>query len=234
MKTIGVLGGLGPQATMDFEARVHEVSQRLIPQRANRGYPPMVVYYIREAPVVTNPDDTPVFPMQLHPAFFEKMTAFGALVDFIVITANGPHMLKDQIEAATGRKILSMVELAVQEVITRGWKKAGLITMGEPHVYRAPLDQLGIAHEGLVGDLTEMRQRVDQALISVMEGKAGIAEREIALEAVAALRERGVDGIVLGCTELPLLLGDTVRDPDLINPSALLAEAAVRYALEES
>lgn len=234
MKTIGVLGGLGPQATIDFEMRVHEVSQRLIPQRANRGYPPMVVYYHREAPVLTNPDDTPVFPMQPHPTLFEKLPTFGALVDFIVITANGPHLLKDQIEAATGRKVLSMVELAVQEVIARGWKKAGLITLGEPHVYRAPLDRLGIAHEGLVGDLAEMRQRVDRALISVMEGKAGVAEREIALEAVATLRERGTDGIVLGCTELPLLLGDTALDPDLINPAALLAEAAVRYAMVDN
>ena len=47
MKTIGVLGGLGPQATMDFEARVHAVSRRLIPGRGNGGYPPMVVYYHR-------------------------------------------------------------------------------------------------------------------------------------------------------------------------------------------
>ena len=37
MKTIGVLGGLGPQATMDFEARVHAAAQRLIPQRASQA-----------------------------------------------------------------------------------------------------------------------------------------------------------------------------------------------------
>ena len=40
MKTFGVLGGLGPQATTDFEARVHHVAQRLIPQYLNTGYPP--------------------------------------------------------------------------------------------------------------------------------------------------------------------------------------------------
>ncbi len=45
MKTIGVLGGLGPQATMDFEARVHRAAQKLIPQLKNAGYPPMLVYY---------------------------------------------------------------------------------------------------------------------------------------------------------------------------------------------
>ena len=45
MKTIGVLGGMGPQATMDFERRVHEVSQQLLPRSLNTGYPPMVVFY---------------------------------------------------------------------------------------------------------------------------------------------------------------------------------------------
>jgi aspartate/glutamate racemase len=45
MKTIGVLGGLGPQATMDFEVRLHRESQRLIPPQMNGGYPPMVVHY---------------------------------------------------------------------------------------------------------------------------------------------------------------------------------------------
>jgi aspartate/glutamate racemase len=44
MKTIGVLGGLGPQATMDFEVRLHAVSQQLIAPNASTGYPPMLVY----------------------------------------------------------------------------------------------------------------------------------------------------------------------------------------------
>ena len=50
MKRMGVLGGISPQATMDFEARVHRVSQRLVPQMWNSGYPPMVVWYHRRLP----------------------------------------------------------------------------------------------------------------------------------------------------------------------------------------
>ncbi|MFZ4663434.1 MAG: hypothetical protein ACOYNY_40890 [Caldilineaceae bacterium] len=52
MKTIGVLGGIGPQATMDFEQRLHQAAQRLIPRRGNSGYPPLVVYYHRRPPVL--------------------------------------------------------------------------------------------------------------------------------------------------------------------------------------
>ena len=54
MKTIGVLGGISAQATMDFEPRLHAVAQRRIPQRANSGYPPLVVYYHRGAPILVD------------------------------------------------------------------------------------------------------------------------------------------------------------------------------------
>ena len=52
MRTIGVLGGIGPQATMDFEARIHEEAQKLIEPETNCGYPPMVTVYMRHPPVV--------------------------------------------------------------------------------------------------------------------------------------------------------------------------------------
>jgi aspartate/glutamate racemase len=45
------------------------------------------------------------------------------------------------------------------------------------------------------------------------------------------LRGRGVDGIILGCTEIPLLL-ENADQPDLISPIALLAEAAVKFAMD--
>src|SRR5262245_2321628 len=61
MRTIGVLGGLGPRATMDFEARLHRMGQRLIPANQNRGYPPMVVYD-RHPPVVLTEEGKPRMP----------------------------------------------------------------------------------------------------------------------------------------------------------------------------
>ena len=64
MKTIGVLGGLGPQATMDFEARIHRVAQRLIPPNKNGGYPPMVVYYCRHPPVLLTEEGKPRLPFR--------------------------------------------------------------------------------------------------------------------------------------------------------------------------
>ena len=229
MKTVGVLGGLGPQATMDFEARVHAVSQRLIPQRGNGGYPPMVVYYHRHTPVLLNEDGSPVLPIQPDPRLFEAAQRVGSLPDFLVITANGPHMLRDAIEQAAGRPVLSMIDVTLDEVRRRGYRTLGVLGLGEPMVYLAPLGQLGLACETIDGDL---RDRLDRAIVGLMEGRTGPEPSAVAREAVDTLRGRGVDAVILGCTEIPLLLGEAADAPDLINPAQLLAEATVRHAID--
>jgi aspartate racemase len=231
MKTIGILGGLGPQATMDFEARLHQVSQRLIPQQGNYGFPPVVVYYVRHAPIIVGEDFKPVFPIQPDPRLLEAAQKLGALSDFMVITANCPHLLQEAIEAASGVKILSMIEVTLDEVRRRGLERVGVLGFGEPLVYQGPLEGMGIAYEILP---EERRAQLDEAVIAVWEGRDGEPERELAREAVDWLRARPVDGVILGCTELPLLLSEIERDPDIINPTQLLAEAAVRKAIEDA
>jgi aspartate racemase len=231
MKTIGVLGGFGPQATMNLEALIHEASQRLIPQHAGSGYPPMVVYYYRHAPVLV--DDTglaPLFPIQPDPRLLEAAKRIGELADFIIISANAPHIFAEQIQEAAGCELLSMIDLVLAELKRQGWEKAGVLALGEPRVYTAPLDELGIAHEAVEG---ELRARLDRAIFALMAGQDDESSTAAALEAVETLRKRDVDGIIMGCTEIPLLLGERAKAADLINPAWLLAEAAVRNAAEK-
>jgi aspartate/glutamate racemase len=64
-----------------------------------------------------------------------------------------------------------------------------------------------------------------------MEGRDDAESAAVARGAVSALRESAVDGVVLGCTEIPLLLRESADEADVINPAQLLAEAAVRAAL---
>lgn len=228
MKTIGVLGGLGAQATMDFEARVHRVAQRLIPQRQNSGYPPMFVCYYRHPPVLLNADFSPRLPVQPDPRLLEAAKQIGTNADFLVVTSNGAHMIQQQIERASGRKVLSMIDATLDEIRRRGWKKIGVLGFGEPSVYTKPLGETKIKYETIDGALLA---RLDAAIMKVMEGRDDTESAATAHEAVKTLRARKVDGIILGCTEIPLLLGENAAEADLINPAQLLAEAAVKYAI---
>src|SRR6478672_4321010 len=111
MKTIGVIGGLGPQATMDFEARVHAVSQRLIPPHFNSGYPPMVVYYHRYPPLVVDERGMPILPRRPEEHLTAVLDKLGEIADFLVITSNAPHLFQGLIEEKSGRKVLSMIDV---------------------------------------------------------------------------------------------------------------------------
>jgi aspartate racemase len=98
MKTIGILGGVGPQATMNFEEHLHLASHQLIPPLFNSGYPPMIVFYHRHAPVMINKDLTPVFPITPDPGLLEAAKKLGLMTDFLVIPSNGVHMMQAEIE----------------------------------------------------------------------------------------------------------------------------------------
>ena len=130
-----------------------------------------------------------------------------------------------------GAPILSIIDLTVAEVQRRGWRKVGVLGMGGPRAYAGRLGQLGIAVESIGADLQE---QLDRSILAVQEGAAGPGARMVGREAMAALRRQAVDGIVLGCTELPFLLDYDVADPSVIDPMQLLAEAAVREAMQEA
>jgi aspartate racemase len=228
MKTIGVLGGLGPQATMDFEARAHRAAQRLIPPDKNHGYPPMVVYYYRHGPALLTAEGKPMIPYRPDPRLLEAARRLGSLADFLVITSNSVHLLHAEIEQAAGRKVLNMIEATLAEVRRRGWRRVGVLTLSRPVVYAQPLARDRIACETLDA---EVQAALDAAIFRVMEGRDDAGSAAAARRAVAALRASGVDGVILGCTELPLLLREDAEAEDLINPGQLLAEAAVKRAL---
>lgn len=108
------------------------------------------------------------------------------------------------------------------------WKKVGVLgfPMESVPVYTKPLNELGLTVELIDA---ELQARLNAAIIALMEGRVFDNAAE---DAVTMLRQKGVDGIILGCTEIPLLLGDKANEADLISPIVVLAEAAVKFAMD--
>jgi aspartate racemase len=232
MKNIGILGGIGPQATIDFETRLHLAAQRLVPQHGNSGYPGLTVYYHRRPPFIMADERTPALPLQADPDLLEAARWLATRSDLLIITANGPHMVQEQIEEAAGCKVLSMIEVTLDEVRKRGWRKFGVLGFGDPTVmvYTRPLSQLNLAFETIT---PELQGRLNAVIFAFYEGVENERSIQAVQAAVAHLREKFVDGIILGCTELPLLLHEYAEADDLINPAQLLAEAAVKQAFQD-
>jgi aspartate/glutamate racemase len=212
---------------MEFELRVHRAAQQLLPQHGNMGYPPTVVVYVRHPPFLVDESLRRVEPPQPDPRLFESARQLGTLADFLVITSNATHLFMPQIEAASGRKVLSMIDQVLDEVRRRHWKRVGVLGLGQPKIYMEPLRAAGIECDTIEPPL---RDQLDRSIFLLMEGRDGPQTQAIARQAVDALR--AADGIILGCTEIPPLLADPNldADPRFINPLVLLADAAVRHA----
>jgi aspartate racemase len=232
MKRIGVLGGMSAQATMDFEARVHRAAQHVIPQEWNRGYPPMVVWYHRELPIRRGDDGRPLEPRQIDPRLLEVASRLGALADFLVVPCNAAHVGLDEMRSAAGCPVLSMIDVVVDETVRRRCRRVGVLgAYGAPPPYVAALNRAAVDVEQIDAPL---QAPVDAGIRAVMEGREAKEHIQAARAAVDHLRARAVDAVVLGCTEIPLLLGEECEVPDFLNPAALLAEAAVRFSMSAS
>jgi len=229
LPTIGILGGIGPQATMDLEARIHRVAQRLVPQHLNTGYPPLVTVYLRHPPVLVGSDGTPRTPLAIDPRVLAAARRLGAWADFLVIPSNTPHLFLDAIREAAGRPIISIIDVTLAALRRRGADAVGLVGLGIPQIYADRLEAEGL--RAITAD-PATRDALARAILRLMEGGDTPEGRAAAAAAVGQVRAAGAPVTVLGCTEIPLLLGEAAEAADLLNPAQLLAEAAVRFAVE--
>jgi len=170
----------------------------------------------------------PTLPPRPSAALLSVAADLGRTADFVVVTSNFLHVFQAEIEAAAGCELLSMVDLALAEVGRRGWERVGVLGFGDPVVYTDRLRAAGTDCETIAG---ERRARLDVAIRNVMEGRVYAASVDAAEEALRELRSRRIDGTILACTEIPILLSHPATDTDLLDPLPLLAEATVRHAL---
>ena len=235
MKRIGIIGGFGQWATLDVIERICRYTADHLPQYGNRGYPPMDVRFMNKAPMLLNSDGS--YPGELTPSpeFLEAAKYVGESADFLILPSNTPHFFQTEIEHASGKKLLSMVDVTVEEANRSKCKRVGILAIGltlEKRLFQDPLEKVGIESVIISNEFSDRLD--DEGVYPVQQGVpvSEIGTPNIAHEAVDYLRSQQVDGIILGCSELPLLLGSETDARDILNPSQLLAEAAVKKALQ--
>jgi aspartate racemase len=189
----------------------------------------MVVWYHRGLPILRGSDGRPLTPRQIDPQLVDVAAKLGKLVDFLVVPCNAAHVGLRELRDAAGCPVLSMIDVAVEEVVRRRCRRVGVLGANSaPPPYLDALRQRDVACEEIDAIL---QAPLDAGIRAVAEGADGMDQTDAARAAVGALRARAVEAVVLGCTEIPLLLRDESDAADLISPAALLADAAVRFAI---
>lgn len=230
---VGVLGGMGPLATVDFLRKVLDST----PATCDQEHVPLVVCSIPQIP-----DRTAAFrgagasPLDAMVRIGHKLKVAGA--SLVVVPCNTAHLWYDEVEAALQLPMLHMVDAAVKEVVARVGAGAtiGILATDATLASGLYLNRSARACAGLrwvQPTAAEVIESVMPGIDAVKAGRLGEGRAHLAA-ASRALCARGAQAIVLGCTEIPVVLDAKAAGAPVIDPTAALARACVDWWLDRT
>lgn len=226
-RVAGVLGGLGPAATIDFMRRV----LALTPAASEQGHVRLLVDQNPGVPdrqhAVLDGGDSPGPALAGMAAGLERAGA-----DFLVMPCNTAHAWQDDIVAATALPFVSIIDASVRAIPGAAGPVGVLETPAckQAGVYATALAAAGIDYVGLsdaeCADLLQVAR-------AVKRGDCDTRQRAVAKALAAALAARGARAIIVACTELPLVLDERDVDVPLVVSTDALARTTIAIARGE-
>ena len=231
MKTIGVVGGLGPESTIDYyRSMVDEYRER----QPDGSYPALLINSIDLKKMVDGITAgefvlvTDYLVSALH-----QLARAGA--DFGLIAANTPHVVFDEVRRQSPIPLISIVEATCNAAEARGFKRLGLFGTRftiEGRFYPEVFSRRGIT---LMIPSSEERAYIHERYMGELVKGIFKPETRAGLLAIAERmkNEVKVEGLILGGTELPLILRDVPGIP-LLDTTQIHVKAAVAHILSEA
>jgi aspartate racemase len=228
-KKIGILGGMSPESTVEY---YQYITRTYTGRFGDYGYPEVIIYSVSFQPYVDwpNQDRWDLVAQGLSEAA-QKLEAAGA--DFIVIATNTMHLVFDQVQASVAVPMLSLLDAVGDVVLARGIETVGLL--GTRFTMEKTFYQDALARKGITVLVPGEKDREYVNTVIYDELVAGqICDESRAgyVSIINKLAQRGAEGIILGCTEIPLLVNEVDTRMPLFDTTVIHAEAALNYALE--
>lgn len=231
MKKLGMIGGTGPESTVDYyqsiiakfqektgdpetlpELLINSINMYKIFELLDSGREDELAEYLANA--------------------VRSLEKAGA--DFAVISANTPHIVFDKVQEKVGIPMISIIEETVSKASEMGLQKVALLgtkfTM-ENDFFKSPFKKSG--KEIFVPTETE-QQTFHKKIVSELE--KGIVKEETKKEFLALangmIEQHGIEGVILGCTELPMIFKPEDLDIPQLNTVEIHVEKIVEIMLE--
>tara|TARA_R110001583_G_scaffold10128_3_gene47244 strand:- start:754 stop:1446 length:693 start_codon:yes stop_codon:yes gene_type:complete len=229
MKTIGLLGGMSWQSTQGYYQAINEaVAQRLGKLHSAK----IALYSLDFAPIeqLQHQGDWEGCAKILCQAA-QRVEVAGA--DCLLICTNTMHKLAPQVEAAISIPLLHIADATAQRIQAQGLSRIGLLgtafTMDEAFYKGRMADKYGL--DVRVPNAAD-RQRVHQVIYDELcLGKVNPESRQAYLRIIESLGAEGAEAVILGCTEIGMLVSQADSAVPLFDTTKIHAQAAVEFAL---
>jgi aspartate racemase len=227
MKKIGLIGGMGPESTLDYYGAIINAFKD---EAGDLNYPEILIYSVNLSEFIR------LMKKQAYDSIVDlllgKIVALQrAGADFAAITANTPHLLFDEIRDRSPIPLVSIVEATCQETLRRNLKKPGLLGTGftmNATFYQEVFNRHGI--DIVLPDQAE-KEIINIKLFSEIElGIFKEETRELMVNVMARMvREQHIDSVILGCTEFPLILTENeYAGVPMLNTTRIHVDAIVK------
>jgi aspartate racemase len=227
-RIIGIIGGMGPEATVDFYQEII----RLTPATRDQEHIPVIVYSDPRVPertaAILHGGEDPT-PCLLRAALALEKAGAGILA----MPCNTAHYFLPRLQPQVGIPFLNMIEetlRSAQEQVADVRSVGLLATRGTvlSGVYRDVFSRHGI--DVLVPQDAD-QERIQQGIFQIKAGNYDRAKQDTFETIGAGLIRAGAGAIVLGCTEIPLAFNVKRVSYPVVNATRVLAQAAVDWAL---
>lgn len=223
-KAICILGGIGPQASLYMCKLLIEMSVKHFGVKNNEDFPEIILDSIPIPGFITN--------------YYEKKVALEMLkkrvirlkncdISYFGIACNTAHILIEDLQAVSQASFLSMIEEVIKQVEKDKINKVGLLT--SPATIKFDLYQKSLKNKGIETLIpTEKEQGFFEEIVNnVLEEKITIKDQKRLVLIANSFKKRGAKGLILGCTELPLVFPKKYSLP-VYNCVEILAMALLR------
>jgi aspartate racemase len=230
MKTLGIVGGIGPESTIEYYRFILDGYRARVP---DGSAPHLVIDSIdvNRGLAMLDANDLAALADYVSESI-ERLTRAGA--EIALMAANTPHIVFEEVERRATIPLISLVQAARDRALTLGFRKLGLLGTGftmRGRFYPEVFERAGIE---LAAPNEEEKEFIHRAYISeLLKNKFLPETRERILAVISRLREQdGVEAVILAGTELPLLLRGA--EPDglpFLDTTLIHVEAAVNAIL---
>jgi aspartate racemase len=230
-KRIGILGGMTPESTVTYYQHIVRSYQQ---RHGDHGYPEIVIYSVsfQQFEDWMEAGDWEAIAAALATGL-RRLHAAGA--ELGVIATNTMHLLFDRLERESPMPLLSIVDATARAIERSGLHTVGLL--GTRFTMEKPFYAERLARHGIATIVPDVVDRLDVHRVIMKELSLGIladASRRRYLEIIDGLVACGAEGVVLGCTEIPLLVRPQHTSVPLFDTSTLHAEEALAWATGEA
>ncbi len=231
MKTIGLIGGMSWESSLEYYRILNELIKEKL---GGLSSVQCLLYSVDFKPIEQWMHNNKWDEITSHLTIIaQKLEQAGA--DFIIICTNTMHKLVPQIQTHIQIPIYHIADAAASKIKELGLKKVGLLgtmfTMEEDFYKKRLLEKHHI--EVLIPNQEE-RQEVDRIIFNeLVLGKITDPSREFYKQIIVNLQKNGAEGIILGCTEIPLLIKPIDSLIPIFDTTQLHAEFAIEKVLEE-